>query len=382
MGPSRSPAREVAGGDSRGGVWSVILRGMSLDELVAEAGRALGGARSLFGPAPADGGWSSTQALSAGREAVGQAARAAGASWSGSAAKGYGIAAGGQRWALDSTIGADGGTGPPVTGSGQAAADGGGAMDGVIGDARSGVAAIAPATGTPAGKQELVRHLQGQLDRAKDLLKVSEQRNMELAALIERGSAGYNPMAAANPMGGAVMGAGMPSGLGGGGGGLGSGFSIPGLDNLSGLTRTHHHDPNPRADDEGPTLAADEPTGPGPERERAAIHRALDIKGIHDPVARARWEAGMMLVTKRESTYNNGAENESDGNPAVGSYQFKLATFRAYHEPGTADDRKDNVAAACAFINYARGHYHVAADASNLAANIQQADPTRPAAPY
>ena len=214
---------------------------MSLDELVAEAGRALGGARSLFGPAPADGGWSSTQALSTGREAVGQAASAAGVSWSGSAAEGYGIAAGGQQWALDSTIGADNGTGPPVTGSGQAAADGGGAMDGVIGDARSGVAAIAPATGTPAGKHELVRHLQGQLDRAKDLLKVSEQRNMELAALIERGSAGYNPMAAANPMGGAMMGGGMPMGLGGGGGGLGSGLSIPGLDSLTGLSRDHHH---------------------------------------------------------------------------------------------------------------------------------------------
>jgi peptidoglycan DL-endopeptidase CwlO len=120
-------------------------------------------------------------------------------------------------------------------------------MDRVIGDARSGVAAIAPATGTPAGKQELVRHLQGQLDRAKDLLKVSEQRNMELAALIERGSAGYNPMAAANPMGG-VMGGGMPMGLGGGGGGLGSGFSIPGLDNLTGLTRNHHHDTNQMLD--------------------------------------------------------------------------------------------------------------------------------------
>ena len=363
---------------------SVILRGMSLDELVTEAGRALGGARSLFGPAPADGGWSSTQALSTGREAVGRAVQAAGTSWSGSAAEGYGIAAGGQQWALDSTIGADKGTGPPVTGSGQAAADGAGAMDGVIGDARSGVAAIAPATGTPAGKHELVRHLQGQLDRAKDLLKVSEQRNMELAALIERGSAGYNPMAAANPMGGAMMGGGMPMGLGGGGGGLGSGFSLPGLDGLSGLTglgRDHHHDASARAD-EGLNLADSEASGPGPDRERAAIHRALDIKGIHDPVARARWEAGMMMVTKRESTYNSAAENDSDGNPAVGSYQFKLATFRSYHEPGTADDRRDNVAAACAFINYAQGRYHVAADASNLAANIQQADPTRPAAPY
>lgn len=114
-------------------------------------------------------------------------------------------------------------------------------MDGVIGDARSGVAAIAPATGTPAGKQELVRHLQGQLGRAKDLLKVSEQRNMELAALIQRGSAGYNPMGSANPM--AMMGGGgMPMGLGGGGGGMGSGFSLPGLDSLTGLTDLGGHD--------------------------------------------------------------------------------------------------------------------------------------------
>jgi hypothetical protein len=71
----------------------VILRGVSLDELVAEAGRALGGARSLFGPAPADGGWSSTQALATGRDAVGQVASAASAGWSGGAAEGYRFAA-------------------------------------------------------------------------------------------------------------------------------------------------------------------------------------------------------------------------------------------------------------------------------------------------
>ena len=254
----------------------MILRGVSLDELVAEAGRALGGARSLFGPAPADGGWSSTQALATGRDAVGQVASAASAGWSGGAAEGYGFAAGGQQWALDSTIGADNGTGPPVTGSGQAAAAGGGAMDGVIGDARSGVAAIAPATGTPAGKHELVRHLQGQLDRAKDLLKVSEQRNMELAALIERGSAGYNPMAAASPMGGAMMGGGMPMGLGGGGGGVGSGFSLPGLDSLSSLTglgRDHHHDPNVMLD------AHDEAISGGSPLAQIAVKAALTKLG-------------------------------------------------------------------------------------------------------
>jgi hypothetical protein len=269
-----------------------------------------------------------------------------------------------------------------VTGSGQAAADGGGAMDGVIGDARSGVAAIAPATGTPAGKQELVRHLQGQLDRARDLLKVSEQRNMELAALIERGSAGYNPAAAANPMGG-VMGGGMPMGLGGGGGGLGWGFSIPGLDSLTGLTGNHH---NERDNTAGLTLT-DEPSGPDAGRVRAAIRKALDIEGIHDLAARARWEGGMMVVAKRESGFSNNAVNNRDsnaaaGDPTKGSFQFTAATFRGYHEPGTSDRRTDDVAEACAFINYARGRYHVAADGSNLATSIQQADPTRPAKGY
>jgi hypothetical protein len=35
----------------------------------------------------------------------------------------------------------------------------------------------------PAGKRQLIDHLQSQLDRAKSLLKVSEQRNVLLAQL-------------------------------------------------------------------------------------------------------------------------------------------------------------------------------------------------------
>ncbi|MGH3970508.1 MAG: C40 family peptidase, partial [Mycobacterium sp.] len=71
--------------------------------------------------------------------------------------------------------------------------------------------------------------------------RVSEQRNVELAALIRQGSAGYGGVGA-GPMGGAMMG-GMPMGLGGDGGGVGSGFSIPGLDALTGLSRNHHGHP-------------------------------------------------------------------------------------------------------------------------------------------
>lgn len=114
----------------------------------------------------------------------------------------------------------------------------------------------------------------------------------------------------------------------------------------------------------------------------AAIQEALDIKGIHDPVARARWARGMDLVARRESNYNADAENHWDSNaargtPSKGAWQFIAPTFARYHQPATSTDIHDLVAQACAFINYARGHYGVAADASNLADRIQQADPRR-----
>lgn len=120
---------------------------------------------------------------------------------------------------------------------------------------------------------------------------------------------------------------------------------------------------------------------------RAAIRKALDIKGIHDPAARARWERGMDLVARRESNYNAGAVNNWDSNaargtPSIGAWQFIAPTFAAYHEPGTSPSIHNLVSQACAFINYARGRYGVAADASNLADRIQQADPRRSAKGY
>lgn len=115
---------------------------------------------------------------------------------------------------------------------------------------------------------------------------------------------------------------------------------------------------------------------------RAAIRKALDIKGIHDPSARARWERGMDLVARRESNYdasavNNWDSNAARGTPSKGAWQFIAPTFAAYHQPGTSHDIHNLVAQACAFINYAMGRYRVAADASNLADRIQQADPHR-----
>jgi SLT domain-containing protein len=114
----------------------------------------------------------------------------------------------------------------------------------------------------------------------------------------------------------------------------------------------------------------------------AAIRKALDIKGIHDPAARARWERGMDLVARRESNYNANAINNWDSNaargtPSKGAFQCIAPTFAAYHQPGTSRDIHNLVAQACAFINYAMGRYGVAVDASNLADRIQQADPRR-----
>lgn len=122
--------------------------------------------------------------------------------------------------------------------------------------------------------------------------------------------------------------------------------------------------------------------GSGRAAVAAAIRKALDIKGIHDPAARARWERGMDLVARRESNYNANAVNDSDSNaargtPSKGAWQFIAPTFAAYHQPGTSRDINDLVAQACAFINYAMGRYGVAVDASNLADLIQQADPRR-----
>ncbi|KZS73806.1 transglycosylase [Mycobacterium kansasii] len=125
-----------------------------------------------------------------------------------------------------------------------------------------------------------------------------------------------------------------------------------------------------------------ETTPTGRRAVLAAIQEALDIKGIHDPVARARWTRGLDLVAQRESNYNADAENHWDSNavrgmPSKGAWQFIAPTFARYHQPGTSTDIHDLVAQACAFINYARSHYGVAADASNLADRIQQADPRR-----
>jgi hypothetical protein len=153
---------------------------MSLDALVAEVGQALGGARRLFGEAPASGEWGSTGALGGGRDAVSQACGAAAQNWRGAGRATYVSASGGQVAALDSVIGADRSTGPGLAGGAEESRTGRRGMDSVVNDTRSGVAALAPTTDTPAGKQQLVTHLHSQLQRAKALLRKTRTRLCDL----------------------------------------------------------------------------------------------------------------------------------------------------------------------------------------------------------
>ena len=216
------------------GLWWVsdILRGMSLDGLVAQVGQVLGDARSLYGAAPQGGGWSSTQALSAGRDGIATAGGVV-AGWGGAASSTHLAASGGRVLALDNVIGADGATGSGFGGAADTSQSGRNGMTGVVDDTRRGVAAIAPSTDTAAGKRQLVDHLQSELDRAKSLLKVSEQRNVMLAQLIRGGAGGYGGA-------GSRMGGGMSPMMGGGMGGMSpmslGGGGMPGIPNLSSLS--------------------------------------------------------------------------------------------------------------------------------------------------
>jgi hypothetical protein len=120
----------------------------------------------------------------------------------------------------------------------------------VVEDTRNGVAALAPSTDTPAGKQQLVTHLQGQLQRAKTLLQVSEQRNAAMAQMIRSASMGYRGAAG---MGGGMpgMGGGMPTGMSPGGGAGGMGGAAP-------LTM-HPESQGPHSGDDDEPYVVDDP---------------------------------------------------------------------------------------------------------------------------
>jgi hypothetical protein len=255
---------------------------------------------------------------------------------------------------------------------------------GVRQSAASSAAAIAPATGSPAGVKTLVTSMDDRMAAMQRQLDATKAQNQLLATRLRQVAMSYRSAAQASPvgmfkgLGGGMGGGGMPSmGMGGGGGGfpgMGMFSRLPGM--LGGQ--------NSRNATNQLTTGANFPssfTGEGAQNVRLAIRAALDRKGIRDPEARAYWEAGMMLVSKRESGFrdqlNNWDSNARAGNPSGGPFQFIRTTYNAYREPGTSGNFRDTLGQACAFINYATRRYGVSLDGHNLADRIQQADPRR-----
>jgi hypothetical protein len=114
----------------------------------------------------------------------------------------------------------------------------------------------------------------------------------------------------------------------------------------------------------------------------AYIGKALDALGITDPVARANWTKGYRVLIERESGGDVGSINLDDsnaaaGHPSQGLTQTIPSTFGAYHVAGTSSEITDPTANIAASMNYVMDTYHVARDGSNLASNVQQADPGR-----
>jgi hypothetical protein len=115
---------------------------------------------------------------------------------------------------------------------------------------------------------------------------------------------------------------------------------------------------------------------------KAYIGKALDALGITDPVARANWTNGYMVLIKRESGGDVGSINTTDsnaaaGHPSQGLTQTIPSTFKSNHVAGTSTNITDPEANIAASMNYVMRRWDVSRDGSNLAANVQQADPSR-----
>ena len=335
-------------------------------------------AHALFGAPPASGASAASGAaarLSGAGELVGSGRHTITAAMSGEFATSYGAFAGRAGPALDTLAGADRRLGAGLGEAASADRSGRTTSGAVVSGAAADTAALAPHTGTPAGQKALLSALRSRVAHQQQVVAVYKARDARMAALLR--SMTYR----------AGGGGGIPFGGGGGGGMPFSGGmqSLPGLGALPAATRGAGRTPRTTAAS-GPRTAS-VPMTPGAATFRAAIAKALDLKGITDPRARAVWEAGMMTVVSRESGFDPNAQNNSDSNarkgtPSQGGFQFIAPTFAAYHEPGTSTNVRDPVAQAAAFINYAQGRYGVALDGSDLAARIQQADPSRPPKGY
>jgi SLT domain-containing protein len=124
------------------------------------------------------------------------------------------------------------------------------------------------------------------------------------------------------------------------------------------------------------------------------MNQALNAMGITNPAARQNWINGYLVGANRESSFQTGAVNKSDGN-AVGPTQSDGApadssrgilqttpeTFAEYHQPGTSDNIYNPVANIAASMNYVMARYGVNKDGSNLG-NVGQFNSNDPVFGY
>ena len=114
--------------------------------------------------------------------------------------------------------------------------------------------------------------------------------------------------------------------------------------------------------------------------------RACHIMGLPP----AHWVRGYKVLCARESSglpnainnYDSNAHGpiQSDGYPlhcSRGIAQCTPDTFASFHEAETSENIYNPVANIAASMHYVMVRYHVSADGSDLAAKVQQADPSR-----
>lgn len=102
------------------------------------------------------------------------------------------------------------------------------------------------------------------------------------------------------------------------------------------------------------------------------------------------WRIGYKTLCLRESSYYPNAVNTSDmnahGERAPDGHPFNCSrglaqcippTFAKHWAPGTSTSIYDPVANIAASMNYVQTRYNVSGDGSDLARNVQQADPSR-----
>jgi hypothetical protein len=369
----------------------------SMEAFVRATGLALGSARDAFGVGRTTTSPGSTEVL------PGQPVSAAGR-WARAAADEAAGAAVAVTTLAEHDRRADG----ELRAAAAAAATGRGELDGLIDGAAVDVDALAPAVDSPAGRRALVEALTRRLRASRQALEDGATDASTRAAAAQSTAADYG---AAGRFWSAAVGAagGAPPPVGGGGAMSAGGAPLWG--GLAPLAALFSTTPAAESRSSGGAGASATAGGYGDNSVAAAaipissvgfhrlgfaggrdayrgyISQALDVLGIADPQARARWTAGLLVGVGRESGFSPEAVNRSDSNahgalmpdgaPAGssrGGMQTIPATFAAHHQPNTSADIYDPVANLCAGMNYLMRRYSVSRDGSNLV-SVHQFNP-------